>query len=137
MGYESTGISIGVSLGGALSAESSVNDDHIDGDRTVWQPIPGGAGGTWSSAVPTDRGDQPYRLAKWRGAPGVYDRPAGMPWSETFVVYRGQGTVRFSHGSIDLYPGAVVTLNQGEPYVLTIGETLEKFAVITTRSPPA
>lgn len=109
----------------------------MDGDDTVWQPIPGGSEGTWSSAVPTERGNQPYRLAKWKGAPGVYDRPSGMPWTETFVVYRGRGSARFASGSIELRPGAVVTLHQGEPYVLTIDETLEKFAVITTRPPAA
>lgn len=105
---------------------------RVDGDDTVWQPVPGGAEGTWSSALATDRGNQPYRLAKWKGAPGVYERPTGMPWSETFVVYRGRGTVRFTHRSIDLCPGVVVNLNQREPYVLVIDETLEKFAVITT-----
>ncbi|MCC7060093.1 MAG: hypothetical protein IT508_07645 [Burkholderiaceae bacterium] len=114
-----------------------MSDDHVDGDGTAWQPVPGGARGTWSSTVPTDRADQPYRLAKWKGDPGIYDRPTGMPWSETFVVYRGRGTVRFSRGSIDLHPGVVVNLDRGEPYVLTIGETLEKFAVITTRPPQA
>lgn len=114
-----------------------MSEDRVDGDDTMWQPIPGGAQGTWSSAVPTDRGDRPHRLAKWKGAPGVYERPTGMPWTETFVVYRGRGSARFAHRTVALYPGAVVTLKQGEPYVLTIDDTLEKFAVITTAQPAA
>lgn len=55
-----------------------------------------------------------------------------MPWSETFVVYRGRGEVRFADRVIELHPGVVVELRQGEPYVLVIDEALEKFAVITT-----
>lgn len=109
-----------------------MNDDPSDPDnRTEWQPVPGSSEATWSSPVSTDRGNRAYRLAKWKGAPGVYERPAGMPWSETFVVYRGRGRINFADRSLDLYPGAVVNLNQGERYVLLIDETLEKFAVIT------
>lgn len=114
-----------------------MSEQHIDGDDDAWQPIPGGSKGTMSLAVATDRGHTPFRLAKWKGAQGVYERPTGMPWSETFVVYRGRGKVRFSHGTIDLHPGVVVNLNQGEPYVLTIDEPLEKFAVISAASPQA
>lgn len=108
-----------------------MSDNHIGRvDSDVWNPIPHGDG-TWSSPVACSRTDQPYRLAKWKAVPGVYERPSGMPWSETFAVYKGRGSVRFGNETIELKPGVVVNLAQGEPYVLTIDEALEKFAVIT------
>jgi hypothetical protein len=56
-----------------------------------------------------------------------------MPWSETFVVYTGAGTLQCSEGLIELKPGTIINLRVGEPYVLEITQTLEKMAVITER----
>lgn len=103
----------------------------VSGAAVDWNPIAAGPG-TASAPVATDRGQKPYRLAKWKGAPGTYERPNGMPWSETFVVYAGRGLLRAGDERVDLAPGVVVELRKGEPYVLEITETLEKFAVVTT-----
>ncbi|MGE4240553.1 cupin domain-containing protein [Ramlibacter sp.] len=105
---------------------------EMSGATVTWNPIPQGTAGTFSAPVPTERGKQPYRLAKWKGEPGKYDRPAGMPWSETFVVYKGRGRVRDGDEVVEFSPGVVIELRKGVPYVLEIDETLEKFAVITT-----
>jgi uncharacterized cupin superfamily protein len=103
---------------------------EVSGIHVDWRPIPGSAT-TASSPVPTEHGQSPYRLAKWKGEPGVYERPNGMPWSETFVVYAGRGQLRSPGEVVQLVPGVVVALRKGEPYVLEIEATLEKFAVIT------
>ncbi|TWT01175.1 cupin domain-containing protein [Reyranella sp. CPCC 100927] len=78
-----------------------------------------------------DRGDRPHRIAAWRGEPGTYRRDGGMPWSETFVVYKGKGRITVGDDVIDLFPGAIVDLPVGKPYVMEIVETVEKMAVIT------
>ncbi|RYY60876.1 MAG: hypothetical protein EOO24_59470 [Comamonadaceae bacterium] len=105
---------------------------EVSGLDAAWQPVPQGKAGSESAAVPTERGELPHRLAKWKGAPGLYERPNGMPWSETFVVYAGRGQLRCATEVVDLVPGVVVELRKGAPYVMDIHETLEKFAVITT-----
>ena len=86
---------------------------------------------TFSAPVETTRGASPYRLAKWKGEPGSYDRPAGMPWDETFVVYKGRGRLRFADVVVELEPGVVAELKKGVPYVFEIDEMLEKFAIVT------
>lgn len=103
---------------------------ELSGAEVAWQPIPQGPG-TASSPVPSARGQQPHRLAKWKGEPGTYERPKGMPWSETFVVYAGRGKLRAPGEEVDLVPGVVIELRKGEPYTLEITEALEKFAVVT------
>lgn len=87
----------------------------------------------FSSKVSSGREQQPYRLSTWRGAPGRYERPKGMPWSETFVVYTGEGSIQCSEGLIELKPGTIVNLRVGEPYVMEITKTLEKMAVVTDK----
>ncbi len=84
-----------------------------------------------STGFSSGREQQPYRMAMWRAVPGRYERPKGMPWSETFVVYTGTGSIECAEGRIDLKPGTIVNLRVGEPYVLTITQALEKMAVIT------
>jgi uncharacterized cupin superfamily protein len=95
-----------------------------------WEPI-AQAPGTSRATVPTDRGREPYRLAKWKAEPGTYERPTGMTWSETFVVYKGRGRLRTQGETVDLSPGVVIDVRKGVPYVLEIFETLEKVAVVT------
>lgn len=102
----------------------------ISGTDPAWNPIPQSPG-TASTPVPTDRGQQPYRLAKWKAEPGIYERPQGMGWNETFVVYAGRGRLRTPEETVELLPGVAVDLRKGAPYVLEIDEPLEKFAVIT------
>jgi uncharacterized cupin superfamily protein len=109
---------------------------EVSAATVTWQPI-APTPGTASAPVPTDRGQQPYRLAKWKGEPGVYARDSGMPWSETFVVYAGRGRLRGGQETVELVPGVVVELRKGVPYVLEITETLEKFAVVTLEQPGA
>jgi uncharacterized cupin superfamily protein len=89
------------------------------------------APGTSRATVPTNRGREPYRLAKWKAEPGTYARPTGMTWSETFVVYKGRGRLKSEKETVELSPGTVIDLVQGMPYTLEIFETLEKMAVIT------
>ena len=96
----------------------------------AWEPITQ-APGTSRATVPTDRGREPYRLAKWKAEPGSYPRPTGMPWSETYVVYKGRGRLTSERESVDLSPGTVIDIVQGVPYTLEIFETLEKVAVVT------
>lgn len=103
---------------------------EASGEAVAWDPIPN-APGTSRAGVPTDRGREPYRLAKWKAEPGTYERPTGMSWSETFVVYKGRGRLRTGHETVDLAPGVVIDVRKGEPYVLEIFETLEKVAVVT------
>ncbi len=105
---------------------------ELSGTGVPWKPVPGSAPGTsFSHALPSERGTLPYRMAKWKGEPGVYDRPTGMPWSEVFVVYTGRGRLRFGDSVVELRPGVVAELRKGVPYVFEIDEALEKFAVIT------
>ncbi len=106
---------------------------QASGTTVPWEPIPQGPG-TASATVPTDRGREPYRLAKWKAEPGTYARPNGMPWSETFVVYAGRGRLRSENETVDLVPGVVIDVRKGVPYVLEIEETLEKVAVVTLES---
>ncbi len=102
----------------------------LSGSEGAWKQPPAGGAGTFAQPIPTERGEQPYRLAKWRGEPGTYDRQNGMPWDEIFVVYKGRGRVRM-HGSVsEIGPGSVIELRKGVPYILEIDETLEKMAVI-------
>ena len=54
-----------------------------------------------------------------------------MPWSETFVVYTGTGSIQFADETVELAPGTIVNLRKGVPYVMQIVTTLEKMAVIT------
>lgn len=104
----------------------------LGGSAPNWKPTAAGSAGTYAQALATPRGETPYRLAKWKGEPGSYERPAGMPWSEVFVAYRGRGRIRFETGqTVQIVPGAVIDLPKGVPYVLDIEETLEKMAVIT------
>ena len=98
-----------------------------------WTAIPAPAGQpvrSFSARIATGHEQQPHRIATWRGLPGRYERPSGMPWSETFVVYSGSGVIRFGGESITLKPGAVVILPRGVAYVMDITTTLEKMAVI-------
>ncbi|TFY96971.1 hypothetical protein [Ramlibacter rhizophilus] len=95
-----------------------------------WRPIPQGLG-TASAPIPTERGQQAFRLAKWRAEPGTYARPEGMGWSETFVVYAGRGVLRAEGQTVALLPGVVIDVKKGVPYELEILEALEKFAVVT------
>jgi len=88
-------------------------------------------GQVFSSRVTTGREQQPHRIGAWRGMPGRYERPNGMPWSETFVVYKGTGTITFQDETFALAPGSIVNLRKGVPYVLEIASVLEKMAVIT------
>jgi len=104
---------------------------ELSGPSAAWAPTAGGGSGTFSDTIQTDRGQAPYRLAKWRGEPGIYDRPGGMPWSEVFVVYTGKGRVRFNDETVELSPGVTVDLQKGVPYVFEIDEAIEKVAVIT------
>jgi len=94
-----------------------------------WKPA-GQAANAFSSPVADGREHLPRRIATWRGLPGRYDRPQGMPWSETFVVYDGTGVLRHDDETIDLKPGTIVNLRQGQAYVMEIFTTLEKMAVI-------
>ena len=103
---------------------------EASGSSVAWEAIPP-APGTARSTVPTDRGREPYRLAKWKADPGTYERPEGSPWSETFVVYKGRGRLRAEGETVELAPGVVIDVRQGVPYVLEILETLEKVAVVT------
>lgn len=98
----------------------------------AWEPIPTDPG-TSKCPVATDRGNQPFRLSKWRGEPGTYERPGGMPWSETYVVFQGRGQLRSADEVVDLAPGVVIDIRQGVPYTMVIHETIEKFAVITLK----
>jgi len=102
---------------------------------TDWNPIPGAAdpqqGRTSAHRFSGGREDRPYRLATWRGEPGVYRRDTGMPWSETFVVYKGRGRITAGSEVIELVAGAIVDLPVGKPYVMEIFDTIEKMAVIT------
>ena len=102
----------------------------LSGTDPAWTPI-AQAPGTASTPVPTDRAQQPFRLAKWKAEPGIYDRPNGMNWSETFVVYSGRGRLRTTGETVELAPGVAIDLRKGAPYVLEIDTPLEKFAVIT------
>jgi len=97
-----------------------------------WKPA-GTDARAFSAGFSSGREQQPYRLARWRGLPGRYERPKGMPWSETFVVYAGAGSIQCSEGLIELKPGTIINLRVGEPYVLEITQTLEKMAVITDK----
>jgi uncharacterized cupin superfamily protein len=103
----------------------------------AWAAIPAPAGQpvrTFSCRIATGYEQQPHRVATWRGLPGHYERATGMPWSETFVVYRGSGSISFDGKTIELVPGVVVILPKGAPYVMEITETLEKMAVITEQA---
>jgi uncharacterized cupin superfamily protein len=100
----------------------------LSGSDQQWKTM---AAATFSQPVPTTRGATPHRIAKWKGEPGTYDRPNGMPWSEVFVVYSGSGRIRFADGEVVLCAGTVIDLQKGVPYVLEIEQTLEKFAVIS------
>jgi mannose-6-phosphate isomerase-like protein (cupin superfamily) len=102
-----------------------------------WGAIPAPAGQpvrSFSARIPTRHEQVPHRIATWRGLPGHYERPTGMPWSETFVVYSGSGVIQVDGRTITLAPGAIVTLPKGAPYVMEITTTLEKMAVITEQS---
>jgi uncharacterized cupin superfamily protein len=103
---------------------------EASGNAVAWESIPQ-APGTARATVPTDRGREPYRLAKWKAEPGTYERPEGMRWSETFVVYKGRGRLRTQGEAVELAPGVVIDVRKGVPYVLEIFETLEKVAVVT------
>lgn len=103
---------------------------EASGSSIAWEPIAKEAG-TARATVPTDRGREPFRLAKWKAEPGTYERPTGSPWSETFVVYKGRGRLRSEGETVELAPGVVIDVRKGVPYVLEIFETLEKVAVIT------
>ena len=96
----------------------------------AWEPI-AQAPGTSRATVPTERGREPYRLAKWKAEPGTYPRPGGMTWSETFVVYKGRGRLKSEKETVELSPGTVIDIVQGVPYTLEVFETLEKVAVVT------
>jgi uncharacterized cupin superfamily protein len=96
----------------------------------AWEPITQ-APGTSRATVPSERGREPYRLAKWKAEPGTYARPTGMTWSETFVVYKGRGRLKSDKETVELAPGTVIDIVQGVPYTLEVFETLEKVAVIT------
>jgi uncharacterized cupin superfamily protein len=103
----------------------------------AWTAIPAPAGQplrTFSCRIATGHEQEPHRVSTWRGLPGRYDRATGMPWSETFVVYRGSGSISFEGTTIELVPGVVVSLPQGAPYVMEITDTLEKMAVITEKA---
>jgi uncharacterized cupin superfamily protein len=102
-----------------------------------WAAIPAPAGQpvrSFSCRIATGHESEPHRVATWRGLPGRYERPTGMPWSETFVVYRGMGSITFGGRTIAMSPGVVVSLPRGAPYVMDITATLEKMAVITETS---
>jgi uncharacterized cupin superfamily protein len=103
---------------------------EASGNAVIWEPIPQAAG-TSRATVPTDRGREPYRVAKWKAEPGTYERPTGMSWSETFVVYKGRGRLRAQGETVELAPGVVIDVRKGVPYVLEIFETLEKVAIVT------
>jgi uncharacterized cupin superfamily protein len=102
----------------------------LSGSENAWkQPIVGSAG-NFVQPVPTERGKEPYRLVKWKGEPGSYERPSGMPWNEIFVVYKGVGRIRMSEQTVNISAGSIIELRKGIPYVLEIDETLEKMSVI-------
>lgn len=99
-----------------------------------WNAIAAPAGQpvrTFSSRIASDYEQQPHRISTWRGLPGRYERPTGMPWTETFVVYTGSGSISFKGTTITLAPGVIVRLPKGAPYVMEITATMEKMAVIT------
>jgi uncharacterized cupin superfamily protein len=99
-----------------------------------WAALPAPSGQpvrTFSCRIPTGQEAQPHRVATWRGLPGRYERATGMPWTETFVVYQGTGTISFGGRTIAMSPGVIVQLPRGAPYVMEITATLEKMAVIT------
>lgn len=96
----------------------------------TWIPIDQSPG-TASVQLQAQRGSQPFRLTKWRGAPGIYERPYGSDRSETFVVYAGSGFLLTAEETVRLAPGVVIDVKKGVPYVLEIIERLEKFAVIS------
>jgi quercetin dioxygenase-like cupin family protein len=103
---------------------------EASGAATPWEPIPTEAG-TSKFPIATDRGTKPYRLSKWRGEPGTYERPKGMPWSETYVVFKGRGRLRTESEDFELAPGVVVDIRKGVPYTMVIEEAIEKFAIVT------
>lgn len=102
----------------------------LTGSDEAWRNIVPGSSTSQAQSISTDRGTQPYRLAKWRGEPGVYDRPNGMPWSEIFVIYKGSGKITIDDKLVSLHPGSVIELVKGKAYVMEITETIEKMAVI-------
>jgi uncharacterized cupin superfamily protein len=102
----------------------------LSGSESAWKQPAVGTAGNFAQPVPTDRGAQPYRLAKWKGQPGSYDRPSGMPWDEIFVVYKGLGRVTMNDKTVEISAGTIIELRKGVPYVLEIYETIEKMAVI-------
>lgn len=115
----------------STAPENATNRNLTPPDE-AWQPIsvvdePVRA---FAHRLQNGRENGPHRIALWRGLPGTYRRAAGMPWSETFVVYKGRGTITIGTETVDLAPGVVIDLAAGAPYVMTIEATLEKMAVI-------
>ncbi|HWK67268.1 MAG TPA: cupin domain-containing protein [Rhizobiaceae bacterium] len=104
---------------------------NLTPDETGWKAIVSPNPPAFSQKLTNGREDQPYRLAVWRGEPGRYKREAGMPWSETYVVYKGMSRITFAHQQFDLSPGTIVELRKGEPFEMEIFSTIEKVAVIT------
>jgi uncharacterized cupin superfamily protein len=102
----------------------------LSGSESAWKQTSVGSAGNFVQPIPTDRGKEPYRLVKWRGEPGSYERAAGMPWNEIFVVYKGVGRLRMGGQTVTLSAGSIIELRKGIPYVLEIDETLEKMSVV-------
>ncbi|MBM0125338.1 cupin domain-containing protein [Pimelobacter simplex] len=71
--------------------------------------------------------DSPLPVGIWEAAPGV---DVDVEVEELFVVLSGRGTVEFADGStLDLVPGAVVHLHEGDHTTWRVTETLRKVYV--------
>lgn len=82
---------------------------------------------TWSNRLYTNaEGNQFHGV--WQADPGVH---ANLPGQETVVVLRGRATVSNENGdSIEVGPGDLVFVDEGEVATWTVHEQLRKVFVI-------
>jgi mannose-6-phosphate isomerase-like protein (cupin superfamily) len=101
---------------------------------TTWKALPrrsiDGKAGTYASFLTSVKDGQDFKLATWRGEPGVFDSPKGAPFAETYCIYRGEGSLEIGDEKITLRPGVIVNLPKGVPFKLSLHTQVEKFAVI-------
>jgi uncharacterized cupin superfamily protein len=86
--------------------------------------------GALSSSRPAATSEVPAGI--WKAPPGRYEHAGHDGKIETFVVIEGTGTIEFPKaGKFELKPGVVVAIPKNTPSVLTVSETLRKFAIVT------